>query len=291
MPEKLNIAGCGHLGRTLARLWSNERQFTIGHIFNRSIESTQEAINFIGSGTVCSNVEAFNNAKFWLIATPDSSIKQTALALSRLPLDWKNTTVFHASGAHSSKLLAPLSDAGAMTASCHPVHSFANPDASLTSFAGSFVTAEGEPQALHTLKPKFAAINSQWLQIEAQAKLVYHAASVFACNYLVTLLNADDTCLAHSLGEENPQGLSLLQPLIKQTLTNILNVGAESSLSGPVKRGDTALIKDQLHALGQINPELALLYQHLGKQTLELANLPSNDQTRKLYQLLSKATF
>jgi predicted dinucleotide-binding enzyme len=49
--RRLDIVGAGKVGKTLARLWNQNGVFEIGSVANRSLESSEEAIAFIGAGT------------------------------------------------------------------------------------------------------------------------------------------------------------------------------------------------------------------------------------------------
>src|SRR5690606_18895823 len=48
----LNIVGCGHAARTLARLWAGTGPCAIGDVLTRSPASAQDAVRFIGQGRV-----------------------------------------------------------------------------------------------------------------------------------------------------------------------------------------------------------------------------------------------
>ncbi|BFM07586.1 Rossmann-like and DUF2520 domain-containing protein [Halioxenophilus aromaticivorans] len=274
---ELNIVGCGHLGQTVAKLWQRNATFSIGQVLNRSISSAQRALDWIGAGRVCDSHSELTPADVWLIATPDSAIAEAAALLAELDLNWHHSTVLHCSGAHSAALLQPLAQRGAQCAAVHPIHSFANPEASLKKLAGCYCAAEGDPAALHTLKPAFEQLGLQWLTISAAQKSVYHAASVFACNYLTTLLAAAEQCLkATDIGASTEHPLPVLMPLIQQTLVNIDNLGPQRSLSGPIKRGDSELVTAQAKALATIDPDLGKLYLALAEATVKLAQLPAD---------------
>lgn len=280
---ELNIVGCGHLGQTLATLWQNKATFTIGQVLNRGTSSAQRAVDWIGAGRVCDSPTELTPADIWLIATPDGAIAEAAALLAELDLNWHQSTVLHCSGAHSAALLQPLAQRGANCAAVHPIHSFANPEASLQKLAGCYCTAEGDPAALHTLKPAFEQLGLHWLTIKAAQKSVYHAASVFACNYLTTLLAAAEQCLkATDIGDSAEHPLPVLMPLIQQTLANIEQLGPQRSLSGPIKRGDSELVAAQAKALAATDPDLGKLYLGLAEATLALAHLPAdkNQQLR-----------
>ena len=81
--------------------------------------------------------------------------------------------------------------AGALTASVHPVRSFADPGARGARLRRHLVRRRRRRRARwRMLEPALAAIGARLVPIDAAAKTVYHAASVFASNYLVTVIDA-----------------------------------------------------------------------------------------------------
>ncbi|MBC7859772.1 MAG: DUF2520 domain-containing protein, partial [Burkholderiaceae bacterium] len=178
--------------------------------------------------------------------------------------------VFHCSGAKSSAELQAAQDAGAVTASVHPVRSFADPAAVAARFDGTFCGVEGEAAALAVLNPALLAAGARPIAIDAAAKTVYHAAAVFACNYLTTLL---DTALRAYQAAGIPEEVAreLAQPLVTETVANVFKLGPAQALSGPIARGDFATVDKQRRALARWEPASAALYQALVAPTTALA--------------------
>jgi predicted short-subunit dehydrogenase-like oxidoreductase (DUF2520 family) len=100
--------------------------------------------------------------------------------------------------------------------------------------------------------------------------VAYHAAAVFACNYLITLVSmAAD--LWESFGIPRKQAIAALMPLLRGTLNNIDTIGIPQCLSGPISRGDSGTIKKHLEELKKVAPELVDTYRQLGIQTIPIA--------------------
>ncbi len=64
--KRLNIIGCGKVGRTVGRLWAQGKVFDIGDILNRSKESSASAVQFIGAGQVVAGIEVMSPADVFL---------------------------------------------------------------------------------------------------------------------------------------------------------------------------------------------------------------------------------
>jgi len=279
--KSVSVIGCGRAARTLARLWHDAGVFSIGGILNSSPESAREAVAFIGAGRAAGTIEELPASDLYLFGCPDDSIRECCdlLADSTLPCD--GATVFHLSGALASSELDPVREKGASVASVHPVMSFADPAKAMDDFDGTWCGMEGDDQALALLEPALESIGARCFRIEASGKSLYHAASVIACNYLVTLEELSlQTFEEAGIGRET--ALEILGPILRGTVENILALGTTEALTGPVARGDLSIIERHLQALEQWNPEIAALYRKLGMATAELSEKQGHAPARSL---------
>lgn len=263
----LSCVGAGRLGKTICRLLVGKVE--IHQVVNHSLASAQRAVDFIGSGSAVSMAD-LQPADIWLIATPDGQIKLVYEQLKATGILHNNAIVFHCSGAIGSSVLYS-DDVKINVASVHPIHSFADPQKSLKDFSGSHCAIEGQANAVTTLKDLFEDIGAIPFIIDSQHKALYHTATVMACNYLVSLLEASQQILA-TAGVDGCDG-NPLESLIRQTLDNYLSTDATSALTGPIARGDTKTITSHLQALAQNgdNQLWQQVYTALGKATLPIA--------------------
>ena len=265
----INLIGAGHVGRALGRLFAAHGAFTVQDVLTRSAQGAEEAVAFIGAGRACSDVAQMRPAQVWMLAVGDDAIGPACAALAASqPL--LGALVFHCSGAKASNELAAARAAGAFVASVHPVRSFADPGAVAASFTGTWCGVEGDPDALAPLEPAFNAIGAQLVQIDPAAKTVYHAAAVFASNYLVTVLDAALRAYA-AAGVPPDVARELARPLASEALANVFRIGPEAALSGPVARGDFATVARQQEAVTRWDPDTGRLYAALVDATSDLA--------------------
>ncbi|SDG91793.1 MULTISPECIES: Rossmann-like and DUF2520 domain-containing protein [unclassified Duganella] len=269
MAASMNLIGAGHVGRVLGRLFAQTGVFTIQQVLTRSAGSAQQAVDFIGAGGVATAYEALQPAAVYMLAVGDDQIGAASEALARtLPL--KDSIVFHCSGALASDRLQAVRDAGALVASVHPIRSFADPAAVAAQFTGTFCGIEGDAGALAVLTPALQAIGAQPVPINAAAKTVYHAAAVFASNYLVTVLDAALRAY-QAAGIPEPVARQLAQPLASESMANVFRLGAAAALSGPIARGDMATVARQQQAVTEWDADSGALYQALVAPTAALA--------------------
>jgi predicted short-subunit dehydrogenase-like oxidoreductase (DUF2520 family) len=269
MASTLNIVGAGHVGRALGRLFFTHGVFSIQDVLTRSAGSAQAAVAFIGAGRAAGAIDALRPADVWMLAVSDDRIGAVAQGLAA-GCDLKGAVVFHCSGAKASSELDALRAAGAFVASVHPVRSFADPEQVAAAFDGTFCGVEGDAQALALLVPAFEAIGARVVSIDASAKTVYHAASVFASNYLTTVLDAALRAY-QAAGIPAEVARELARPLATETLANVFRLGPETALSGPIARGDTATVARQQAAVSAWDPATGALYEALASATWALA--------------------
>lgn len=269
MAPTLNLVGAGHVGRVLGRLFADSGAFALQDVLTRSLSSAQEAVAFIGAGTACAALETMRPAQVWLLALGDDAIAPGCAALAAAqPL--AGAVVFHCSGAKASTELQAARDSGALVASVHPVRSFADPDTVAAGFAGTFCGIEGDAAALALLEPRFDAIGARLVRIDPAAKTVYHAAAVFASNYLVTVLDAALRAY-QAAGVPEAVARELARPLALETVANVFRIGPEAALSGPIARGDLATVARQQQAVAAWDAATGRLYQALVGPTEDLA--------------------
>ena len=269
MVATLNLIGAGHVGRVFGRLFAAHGGFDLKQVLTRSVSSAQQAVAFIGAGAAIDRYEQLQPADVYILAVGDDQIAAACAALAQaLPL--KGSIVFHCSGALASDQLQTARGAGALVASVHPIRSFADPSAVAAQFPGTFCGIEGDEAALAVLIPALQAIGAQPVRLDASAKTVYHAAAVFASNYLVTVLDAALRAY-QAAGIPEAVARQLAQPLATESMANVFRLGAAAALSGPIARGDMATVERQLGAVTQWDPATGDLYQSLIAPTIDLA--------------------
>jgi predicted short-subunit dehydrogenase-like oxidoreductase (DUF2520 family) len=189
-----------------------------------------------------------------LIATPDAQIEPVCRMLAPdLP---PGAGVVHFSGATS---IHALDAAQGPKACVHPLQTVwaeRGPD----QLEGAFAAVTGDAE----LGGRLAAdLGMTPFPLADEAKPVYHAASAFASNYLVTLTHVAIGLLERA-GLDHELALDALRPLQHRTVDV-----AGRPPTGPIARGDAATVRAHLAAVG---PELDPLYRALARATLPLVD-------------------
>jgi len=265
-----SIIGCGSVGKTIGRLFHDARLFELRDVLTRSPASAQRAADFLGAGRPVACCQEMAPADLYLIAASDDAIADCARELAGCGLIRPGTIVCHMSGALSSLVLQPASELGALVASVHPVKSFADPGLAVRDFAGTWCGIEGDAPAVALLGEAFGAIGGKMFSLDPRFKTIYHAGSVLVCNYLTALMEAGVRAYEKG-GLTRETALQVMEPLVRGTVDNIFRSGTVQALTGPIARGDAAVVSAQLDALDHWDSELALIYRSLGGVALDLS--------------------
>ena len=286
---RLNIIGCGHLGQTLAYLWAQTELLSIAQVVNSSLSSSQAAVRFIGQGQALASLQDLQPADLYLLGCPDKALESCCADLARVRILRAGDLVFHCSGAIASEVLKPLAEQGAYIASVHPIKSFAQPKQAIHSFKPTYCGVEGDAAALAVLQTLFEEIGGIVFNINPAQKTLYHAASVFACNYLVALQSVSLRAFAQA-GVDEDLALKILQPMVQDTVMNLFKLSPAEALTGPIARGDAGVVAKQLAALQASQPADAELYRLLGLEALALAHQRQKTAPAYLQQVASVLT-
>ena len=263
---KLGFIGAGTVGTALSVRLSSKGYQVIA-VSSRSQTSARNLAQAIsGCRAFNNNQDVADTAELVFITTPDDAI---APVVSQI--QWHTgQSVVHCSGADSTDTLEPAKKLGAQVGVFHPLQTFASVSQAIENIPGSTFALEAEEPLLNTLKEMASALDGNWVELKAGDKVIYHAAAVIACNYMVTLVKlASD--LWQTFNVSPHQATQALLPLLRGTINNIDTVGIPQCLTGPIARGDTGTIKAHLKALQEKAPAILSTYRELGLQTIPIA--------------------
>ncbi len=263
---RLHVLGCGRAGGAVARCLLATGRLRPGLIVNRSIESARRAVAFIGAGEPAAGLDERIDGDWLMLGLPDGVLGDSLEGLvGDLPA--RPGLVFHLSGSIEASVLRVT---GAPAAAVHPVRAFADPDHAAGHFAGTWCVAEGDEHALEHLRSVFEAAGGRWLAFAARDKAAWHAATVAASNFLVTV-QALARALADRAGLSPAQAAEILCDLQQGTLDGLRESSPRQALTGPVERADEAACRRLVSAAGGLEHGQARLFSELGLATLELA--------------------
>ncbi|MEO8402249.1 MAG: DUF2520 domain-containing protein [Gammaproteobacteria bacterium] len=264
----VNFIGCGRLGRTIAKLFHINHIAEIKGVINSTLESSLDAVAFIGHGTAVKTLSELPTVDVTFITTSDDRIEEICQQLVSLNLLKPSSIVVHCSGALSSDILLAAKTAKCSIASVHPIRSFANPKEIVNTFQGTFCSLEGDEETKLIMARLFEAIGGIMLVIHKENKKRYHAATVIANNYLVTLHYHAVQNFIQS-GIEEPAANNLVSTLMSDAFNNLKTLPHSKTLTGPIQRGDIKTIKGHIESF-EDDTVSKNIYSSLGRGTLPL---------------------
>lgn len=263
---KTGFIGAGTTGTALAVRLSRKR-WPVTVVYSRTLSSAQRLARLVPDCHVCHTAqEVADAADLVFITTPDDLIADVCHGVEWRP----GQSVVHCSGAHSVDILEHAKQQGARVGSFHPLQTFANVDQATQNLPGSTFALEAEEPLLATLKQLTVLLNGSSVQLRPGDKVIYHAAAVLACNYMVTQVKlALD--LWREFGVSPKDATRALLPLLQGTVNNIGTLGLPGCLTGPIARGDIDTIERHLSTLQARDHSLLAVYRELGLQTIPVA--------------------
>ena len=263
MDERPSIAfiGAGRVAGMLARAFA-DLGYPVPAVASRSPESAQRVASLVPGCRAVSAQDAADTAEVVFITTSDGAVADVAASVA-----WRaGQGVVHCSGALTCGPLAPARAAGANVGSWHPFQTFGGE----TTLTGVTFGIEAEGELLAFLERLASEVGGYPLRVPAEARALYHAASVFSCGYLTTLLGEARTLWTRA-GLPPEQAFQAITRIAGSTLANIERFGAGTALTGPTSRGDTGTVRLHLDAVREVAPELLPLYREICLRSVELA--------------------
>jgi predicted short-subunit dehydrogenase-like oxidoreductase (DUF2520 family) len=262
------IVGAGRVGTALGVRWRRAGHRIVAASGRDATAARTRT--YLGAVPVLPPADAARRAELVLIATPDDAIEPTCEAIVAGAGVTTGAVVCHASGGTSLDALAAAEAVGATVLSIHPLQTFTDVGSAIERLAACPMAVTARTDAGADLGWRLALdAGGRPFRLADDAKPLYHAAAVFASNYLVAI-----TALARDVGSaaglEDP--VSLFAPLQTTTLANLSSMGPERALTGPGVRGDAGTIDHHLVALSTSVPGAVQAYVALARAALDVAD-------------------
>ncbi len=213
-----------------------------------------------------------------LLTVPDGAIESVAAKLAVAGAAIPRSVAFiHLSGALGLGSLESLRHRHPV-GSFHPLQSFPEPRPP-EAFRGIVVAVDATTVSLRRRLGELARdIGAKPKRVDDSQRALYHAAAVFASNYLVALLS-EAVGLLERAGWSESEATAALVRLSEGALVSVSKRGPTAALTGPIRRGDVETVQRHLIALAEIDSgsgsrrvvPRADVYRMLGRIALEIA--------------------
>jgi predicted short-subunit dehydrogenase-like oxidoreductase (DUF2520 family) len=125
--------------------------------------------------------------------------------------------------------------------------------------SGVIFGVEGDPKARHMAQSIGKSLGGITVTINTRDKPIYHAAAVMAAGSTYPAIEAGVQLLM-GIGFTRARAMQTLVPLIRQIFDNIERIGPRAAWTGPLSRGDYAIVARHARALRRYPREFRQSY-------------------------------
>lgn len=260
------VVGAGRVGTAVAvalRAAGHE----IVAVSGRS-ETAARAARYLPGVPVLGSSAVARRATVVILAVPDDVLPGVVSTLADEGGFRAESWAVHVSGAAMLEVLDPAAAVGAHRLGLHPLQTFPTVEGAFERLRGAGVAVTSDDDAGEAFGMSLARdMGGAPFSLQDQARPIYHAAAVFASNYLVTV-SAVAAELFAAAGVGDPA--AAMAPLQRATLENVERLGAGAALTGPAVRGDLTTIERNLTALRAARPDAVVPYIALCRVATQL---------------------
>ena len=283
----VSVVGAGRAGTAVAVLLGRAGHDIVA-VSGRDL-TRDRASRYLPSAVFVERDEAARLGDLVIVAVPDDLIAETVEGLVHQEAFGPGQWVAHLSGAAGLGVLAPVRAAGARPLAIHPLQTFPDVAGGIDRIPGSFMAVTAHDPEGYLIGERLADdLMTRSFRLADDDRGLYHAAAVFASNYLVGVSAIAKELFALS-GVPDPV-LAML-PLQRATLDNVERLGPEEALTGPAVRGDATTVDRNLAALHASAPHVVPAYIEMCRVALELgerAGRLSADRRAGVEEVLSR---
>ncbi len=261
---KIDFIGAGNLAWNLAPALENAGA-SVRNIYSRNPENAKRLASKLYEGQVKTDLDfSQNEVDIILIAVADDAIEEVVKEII-LP---DNVIIAHTSGA------VPLSTLGYLAALnigvFYPLQTFTKKQR--VNFSEIPILIEGEnTDTINALIKLAEKVSSNVYNISSNQRQQLHLAAVFANNFTNWMLTQSQAIL-----KKSDLDLSLLQPLLEQSIAKAIELEPQNAQTGPAKRGDFEVLDAQMKLLAH-QPERQELYRLITQQIVNYYQ-PQSDE-------------
>lgn len=269
MSQRIGIIGAGKVGTSLGKYFDYHNLELIG-FYSKTLEHAKEAAKECHASCYLMMRDLIEDCDILFLTVPDDAVATVWEEMKAFSLTGK--TVCHTSGLLTSQLFSGAGERGAKAAAIHVMRAFGERFSGWEQMKDAPFTVEGSGWA--EISELLTFCGNAVYPIRAGEKAKYHAAGVFASNFVLALLSVSERLLRDA---SIPPGAAkkMLSGLILGNVEAALQKGTEEALSGPLERGDIGTLCAHMAALGEEDREL---YTLLSRELLHLAKRKNPDR-------------
>lgn len=247
------VIGSGNVASALAPALEATGRVEIVCVYSPTQAHASELAKKLRNTVAVSHINDIpTDADIYLMAVKDDAIATLADTLPPVP----NALWLHTSGGVEAKTLSPLSSHHGVF---YPLQTFSKGVPVEIAEVPFFVEAS-DAESLTTVTELAKALSPKVYNVDSAKRRAMHAAAVFTCNFTNHLWAIADDILHREAGVD----LSVLHPLLKETLRKAMEVGPKKSQTGPAVRADHQVMDRHMALLAEDEAQLyKILSDHI----------------------------
>lgn len=254
-PLSTVVIGSGNVASAIVPALEEAGAISVKSVYSPTFQHAAELASKLGHAVpVADENEVPVDAGLYLIAVKDDAISLLASRLTPVP----DALWLHTSGGVEASSLSRLSPRHGVF---YPLQTFSKGVAVDVSQVPVFVEAS-TPADLAIVKELARSISPKVHEADGTKRAKMHAAAVFACNFTNHFWAIADDILRRETGTD----LSVLYPLLEETLRKATQVRPADAQTGPAVRRDVSVIDKHASLLAQDEAEL---YRILSKHIMD----------------------
>lgn len=265
---KIGFIGAGRMGYTLGKhiCESKPEGYSVSGYFSRHADSAKEAARFTDTLYYDKISDLVLDSDIIFVTVPDGQIAVIVGELDRLGDVVKGKIICHTSGALSSLVFSGMKQP-IYGYSIHPIYAVNSKTESYINFSDCFITIEGHERYRQQLVELFVCLGHSVKIIDADNKVKYHGACVFASNLVIGLYRMAMELL-EDCGLSGEEAQLALSTLFYNNATNLVKEGCSKALTGPVARCDIDTVVKHMDAFDK---DIGIVYGLLSKELVTIA--------------------
>lgn len=256
MKFKIAIIGTGNVAWHLAPALE-EAGHTITEVYGRSTKKISDITQKLYTAEEKFDLDfSDSDAEIFILAVNDDAIFEVSDQII-LP---ENSILVHTSGSVSVEALGYSS--ASYTGIFYPLQSFSK-DRNLTFEEVPFLLESEDEETLQKLKKLAKSLSQLQFVVKSKDRKALHVAAVFASNFSNHMIR-----LAEEIMRRQGLDFEMLKPLIIETISKSLELGAKRAQTGPAIREDLNTLEAH-HQFLNYNEQIAEIYRLISQDIID----------------------
>lgn len=255
MKFKIALIGAGNVAWHLAPALEDAGHI-ITEVYARTLKSAETITDRVYAGEAKDDLDfSSSEAEIFILAVKDSAILDVADQII-LPED---SILVHTSGSVGLDMLNYSS--ASYTGIFYPLQSFTK--GRKIEFEVPFLLESDDEETLQKLKKLAKSLSPLIYTVRSKDRKAMHIAAVFASNFSNHMIR-----IAEEVMHRQGLDFDMLKPLIIETISKSLQLGAKAAQTGPAVREDYETLEDH-HRFLNYNESIAEIYRLISQDIID----------------------